>query len=286
MSHGRKAFRLTVQAIYVHDKYLTMKIVLITGGSSGIGFELSKCFANAGYHILWVALDEVELKGAKVALQTNYPGTPIHFLPMDLSQPQAAQEVYDWVQAEQWKVDVLVNNAGFGTYGFANDIDLQKEVDMIQLNVLSVFKLTRLFLKDMLLKDSGTIINISSNTSFQPVPKMAAYASTKSFVKHYSESLAEEMKTLKTAVRVMTVCPAAIKNTQFKSAAKMDKVKTFDGLVATTKEEVAYDIWKGFINGKSFVASGARLRLLMWLIPILPHALVQFLLRDELSESK
>ncbi len=263
-----------------------MQTVLITGGSSGIGFEISKYFAKAGYQILWVSLLEEELQSAKVVLQKDYPDSLIETLVLDLSKENAAQETYDWVQSKQWRVDVLINNAGIGTYGFANEQSLEKEVAMIQLNVLSVFKLTRLFLKDMLERDAGTIINISSNTSFQPVPKMSAYAATKSFVKHYTESLVEEMKALKSKVKIMTVCPAAIKNTPFKNAAKMQKVKTFEGLASTTKEEVAKDVWNGFQKGKSFVASGAKLRRLMWLTPIFPHSLVQFLLRDELSEKE
>lgn len=263
-----------------------MKVVLITGGSSGIGFEISKYFAKDGYKILWVSLLEEELQTSKTALQKIHPKTEIETFALDLSQEDAAQKTYDWVLSNQWTVDVLINNAGYGTYGFANDIAFEKEVTMIQLNVLNVFKLTRLFLKDMLDRNAGTIINISSNTSFQPVPKMSAYAATKAFVKHYSESLVEEMKALKSKVRVMTVCPAAIKDTKFKAAAKMGKVKTFDGLAATTKEEVAKDVWQGFQKGKTFVASGASLRRLMKLTPLLPSSLVQFLLRDELSEKE
>lgn len=261
-----------------------MKIALITGGSSGIGFEISKHFAKHNYKILWVALKEEELKLAKIDLQEVVANVEIESLSLDLSQPDAAQKTYDWIKANKWSVDVLINNAGFGTYGFAKDISLAKETVMIQLNVLNVFKMTRLFLDDMLARDEGTIINISSNTSFQPVPKMAAYAATKSFVKHYSQSLAEEMKALNTKVRIMTVCPAAIKDTQFKKAAKMEKVKTFEGLVATTKEEVAKDVWEGFQSGKDFVASGAKLRNFMWMNGIMPHSIVQFLLRKELEE--
>lgn len=261
-----------------------MKIVLITGGSSGIGFEISKYFAKNGFRILWASLLEEELQGSKIALQSEFPKTPIDTLSIDLSNEDAAQQTYDWVQSNQWAVDVLINNAGYGTYGFANDIAFDKEAKMIQLNVLNVFKLTRLFLKDMLANNSGTIINISSNTSFQAVPKMAAYSATKAFVKQYSESLTEELKTLKSNVRVMTICPAAIKDTKFKDAAKMQKVKTFDGLAATTKEEVAKDVWNGYTDGKTFVASGAKLRRLIWLTGILPHSVVQFLLREELSE--
>ena len=262
-----------------------MKTVLITGGSSGIGFEISKYFAKDGYRILWVALLTEELQTAKNILQKDLPEITIETLALDLSRSDAAQKTYDWATANQWTVDVLINNAGFGTYGFANDISFEKEVTMLQLNILNVFKMTRLFLKDMLRKNTGTIINISSNTSFQPVPKMAAYAATKAFVKHYSESLTEELNMLKSKVRVITVCPSAIKNTKFKQAAKMQKVKTFEGLVATTKEEVAKDIWRGFQNKQTFIASGAKLRRLMWLTNILPHSIVQFLLRQELSET-
>jgi len=261
-----------------------MKTVLITGGSSGIGFEITKHFAQDDYHILWVSHLEEELAAAKVVLKTEFPSTSIDMLTIDLSQSDSAQLTYDWVQSNQWKVNVLINNAGFGTYGFANDIAIEKEENMIRLNVLNVFMLTRLFLNEMLDDNDGTIINISSNTSFQPVPKMAAYSATKAFVKQYSESLSEELKSLKSKVKIMTVCPAAIKDTKFKDAAKMQKVKTFEGLAATTKEEVAQDVWTGFQKGKSFVASGAKLRRLMWLNGIMPHSIVQFLLRQELSE--
>ncbi len=261
-----------------------MKTVLITGGSSGIGFEISKYFARGGYTILWVSLLAEELETAKTALQKEFFNTSVETLTLDLAQSASAQKVYDWVKSNNWNVDVLINNAGFGTYGFANDIAFEKEVAMIQLNVMNVFKMTRLFLKDMLAKNAGTIINISSNTSFQPVPKMAAYAATKSFVKHYSESLIEELKALKSKVQVIVVCPAAIKNTPFKNAAKMEKVKTFEGLVATTKEEVAKDVWNGFRKGKSVILSGSKLRRLIWLNSLLPHSVVQFLLRRELSE--
>ncbi|MEM8526987.1 MAG: SDR family NAD(P)-dependent oxidoreductase [Bacteroidota bacterium] len=263
-----------------------MKTVLITGGSSGIGFEMSKCFAKAAYQILWVALSEKELQSARTDLLKIYPEVVIKTLALDLSKTDSAEKVYHWVRYNNWRIDVLINNAGFATFGFANELLLEREIDMIQLNVLSVFKLTRLFLKDMLMENAGTIINISSNTSFQPVPKMAAYAATKSFVKQYSQSLMEELKVLDSNVRVMTVCPAAIKNTAFKQEAGMENIRTFKGLAATTKEEVARDIWRGFTKGKNFVATGVKLRFLLWLQPLLPASLVQFLLRIEMSEKK
>ncbi len=263
-----------------------MKTVLITGGSSGIGYEITKHFAQNGYKILWASLLEDELQAAKKQLQESIPDADIDYLTIDLSKPDAAQNTFNWTQKNNWEVDVLINNAAFGTYGFANDISMEKEVSMIQLNVLNLFKMTRLFLKVMLAKNKGTIINISSNTSFQPVPKMSAYAATKSFVKHYSQSLTEELKALKSSVKVITVCPSAIKDTPFKHTAKMEKVKTFEGLVATTRAEVAKDVWNGFIKGKTLIISGAKLRRLNGLQGMLPHALVQFLLRRELEEGE
>ena len=261
-----------------------MKTVLITGGSSGIGLEMSTYFAKDGYAILWVSLLDEELQAAKVALQQAVPGVVIEMMALDLSQAGAAQKTYDWVVANQWQLDVLINNAAFGTFGFANGMPLDKEVAMIQLNAVTVFELTRLFLKDMLARDAGYIINISSNSSFQPVPKMAAYSATKAFVKHYSQGVAEELKALNSKVKVMTVCPGPIKDTPFKEVANMQKLKTFSGMTATTKEEVAKDVWRAFQAGKTFIATGARLRLSMLLQAVLPDAAVQFILRRELSE--
>ncbi len=261
-----------------------MKTVLITGGSSGIGYEISTYFAADGYHILWVSLMEDELAQAKTTLLTQVPEVKIDSMAIDLSDEGSSTEVLNWVQKNNWSVDVLVNNAGFGTFGFASDIPIEKEQQMIRLNVLNLFTLSRLFLDEMIARDSGTIINISSNTSFQPVPKMSAYAATKAFVKHYSLSIHEELKDLGSAVRMITICPAAISNTPFKKVAKMDKVKTFEGLVATTKEEVAKDVWTAFEQGKHYMPSGAKLRRTIWLNNLLPHSLVQFMLRRELKE--
>jgi len=180
---------------------------------------------------------------------------------------------------------VLINNAGFATYGMSWDIPIEKEVNMMELNIVSLYKMTRLFLTDMIAKNKGTIINISSSTSFQPVPRMAAYAATKAFVAHYSQALQEELVELKSKVKIITVCPAAIKDTKFKTAAKMEKVKTFDGLTATSRKEVANDVWNAFQSGKTYIRTGAKLRRMFPLTKVLPKSVLLFLMRDELSEA-
>ena len=263
-----------------------MDTVLITGGSSGIGLEISKRFAQNGYAIFWVALWEEEVREAQKELFNQFPNTPLHYLIQDLSKPKGAQKVYEWVHSHKFNIDVLINNAGYATFGMSTNIPMEKEVNMIELNVLSVFKLTRFFLKDMQRQNKGTIINISSNTSLQPVPRMAAYAATKAFVAHYSQGLHEELKELGSSVKIITVCPSAIKDTKFKVAAKMEKVKTFDGLIATTKAEVASDVWKAFREGRTYLLTGARHRNTRWLSKILPKAVILQLMKAELSEKK
>ena len=258
-----------------------MKTVLITGGSSGIGYEVSQYFARDGYQLLWVSKAEEELEKARHQFLQEQPSTKIHTLAIDLSRTNAPQSVFDWAKQNQWQIDVLINNAGFGTYGFTNEQSIEKEVTMIQLNVLGVYQLTRLFLKGMIERNAGTIINISSNSSFQPVARMNTYAATKAFVSHFSRGLQEELELQESKVRVMTVCPSAIQDTPFKLTAKMEKTKTFTGLTYTTQAEVGADIWKGFVKQKSFVVTGARMRLLHFFFPIIPYRLQQYLVRKE-----
>ena len=259
---------------------IQQQTVLITGGSSGIGFEISRHFAKAGYNILWVSKPEKELQEAKQKLEAEIAGVMIHTLAKDLSKSQAPKEVHRWA-SQIAPIDVLINNAGFGTYGYLQNITVEKEIDMISLNVLAVYKLTRLFLDDMLRQNAGTIINISSNSSFQPVPRMNTYASTKAFVRHFSRGLQEELKIQQSKVRVMTVCPAAINDTPFRKHGELDKVKTFSGLAYTTAKEVAVDVWKGFKNEKTFVVTGWKMRVLYSFIHLIPFQLQQFLVRKE-----
>lgn len=258
-----------------------MKSVLITGGSSGIGLEMSRYFAKDAYHLLWVSLAEDELLLAKAAIQKEFPKIQIDTLALDLSKTNAANEVFQWTQSNHWEVDVLVNNAGFGLHGYVNNLAIEKELAMIHCNVIAMYTLSRLFLKPMIEKDHGVIINISSNSSFQPVPRMSTYASTKAFVRHFSRALSGEMKMLNSKVRVITVCPSAIKDTAFRKKEGLDKVKTFEGLAYTTTKEVAKDVWKGFKGNKDFIVTGWRMRLLYSFHHLIPYNVTQFLTRKE-----
>ena len=261
-----------------------MKTVLITGGSSGIGFEMSKRFANDGYRLLWVSLFQKELDEAKAKLLNEFANTEIHTLEKDLSIPVNSKSIYDWVQENNWTIDVLINNAGFGNYGYVNDIPIEKELAVINLNIINLFQLTRYFLKGMVANDAGTIINISSNSSFQPIARMNIYASTKGFVTHFSRGLTEELRLMKSKVHVITICPAAIKDTAFRKSNDMEKVKTFEGLVYTTANEVANDVWKAFQKKKNFQVTGWKMRILYAIRNFIPYRLQQMMVAMETEE--
>lgn len=258
-----------------------MKTVLITGGSSGIGYELSKHFAQNGYRLLWVAKPPEELAVAQQKLKESLSKAEIHTLALDLSNTEAPKAVYEWAKGIG-EIDVLINNAGFGTYGYQSDIVMDKELAMMAVNMGAVYQLTRLFLDDMTERNAGTIINISSTASFQPIARMNTYAATKAFVKHFSMGLQEELELQKSKVKVLTVCPAAIKNTNFQAAGNMKGVKTFNGLAYTTVEEVASDIWKGFLKKQPLIITGKKARLLInFVSPLLPYRLQQYLVHRE-----
>jgi uncharacterized protein len=255
-----------------------MKTVLITGGSSGIGYEMSRHFTQDGYRLLWIAKPPDELRHARAKLAMEINGVDIHTLAIDLSEQKAAQEAYAWAKHIE-RVDVLINNAGFGTHGWVQHISLEQELAMIHLNVITLYQLTRFFLNDMLERDAGTIINISSNAAFQPVARMNTYASAKAFVQHFSRGLQEELSLQKSRVKVLTVCPAAIKDTSFSQ--EMQRVRTFHGMTPTTAKEVARDVWKAFKKGKTFQVTGTRMRILHAMRRLTPYALQQYLVRRE-----
>ena len=239
-----------------------MKRILITGGSSGIGYEMSRIWAGQNYEILWVSHDAEELQSSFDLLSSEFPTVQLHFFQQDLTRENAAVKVKEWADSIG-PVGIVINNAGIGTYGHVNEIPLEKELQMIQLNAISLYRMTRIFLTGMMERNNGTIINICSNSAFQPTPRMTTYAATKGFVYQFSRGLQQEMKLQKSKVRIITVCPAAISDTPFKS--HLPPVKTFNGLATTTAKEVARDVWNGYLGKKDFVISGQKMR---WLYRI------------------
>jgi short-subunit dehydrogenase len=194
---------------------------LVTGASSGIGYELAKLLAEDGKNVVVVARSRDKLGGLKREIESEF-GTTVRVLPKDLSDPKAPTEIFSQLQEEHIGVDVLVNNAGFGVYGTFSETDLQTELEMIQVNAASLTYLTKLFLKGMLENGSGKILNVASVCSFLPTPLESVYCATKAYVLHFSEAIANELQG--TGVTVTCLCPGLAK-TLFHQRANMEHCK-------------------------------------------------------------
>ena len=197
------------------------RYALVTGASSGIGYELANLFAKDGKNLVIVARSQDRLEELKTKIEDEYETTVI-VLPKDLSNPNSPQEIFSELQKRHINVDVLVNNAGFGVWGKFSETDLQEELEMIQVNVTSLIHLTKLFLKGMLENKSGWILNVASLCAFTPVPLESVYCGTKANILHFSEAIANELKG--TGVSITCLCIGLAK-TGFHKRARMESAK-------------------------------------------------------------
>lgn len=231
---------------------------LITGATSGIGKELARLFAKANYELVIVARNEENLMD--VATQLELIGSPkVTPIPCDLSVAGNAQGLYDKVKAQNMRIDVLVNDAGAGEYGFFKETSLEQELAIIQLNVISLVHLTKLFLKDMLERNSGKILQLASISSYQPTPLLAVYAATKAFVLSFTDALINELQD--TRVTMTALIPGAT-DTEFFIRAHAENVKATEDM-----EEAAVVAGIGFealMEGKPHAfAPGIAAQILM-----------------------
>lgn len=223
------------------------KTALITGSTSGLGFEFVKLFANDGYHLVLVARSKQKLEDIK----NSFHDTEITVICKDLTEPNAAKEVIEEVEKHGLDIDVLVNNAGFGLLGTFDELDIQKQLNMIQLNIKALTELTYYVLPKMKHKNSGKILNVASTAAFQPGPTMAVYFATKAYVLSFSEALVEELSD--TQIKVTTLCPGPTK-TNFGSTANAEGSKLFNRPM--NSETVAKQGYNALMNGKRVVITG------------------------------
>jgi short-subunit dehydrogenase len=226
-----------------------MNTTLITGASSGIGAAFARKLAKRGRNVLLVARSEEKL----IALCNELgrlSGTRAQYVVCDLTGPDAAARLLAETQKRELVIDMLVNNAGFGSMGEFTRLDLATELQMIDLNVKSLVDLTYKFLLPMREQRHGTIINVASTAAFQAVPFMATYAATKAFVLSFSEALAEENG--RHGIRVLALCPG-VTDTNFFEASKIDQPPM---RTVQTAEEVVDAALRGLARGKTTVISG------------------------------
>ena len=246
------------------------KTALITGASSGIGYELSKLFAADGYNLVLVARSGQKLSEIASELAQTY-GVRTTVLAKDLSDPASPDEIFATLQAQFIGVDVLVNNAGFGTYGPFAKIDWAEELRMVQVNVISLTHLTKLFLPGMIDRRSGRILNVGSTGSFAPGPLMAAYCATKAYVLSLSEAISEEVRG--TGVSVTALCPG-VTRTGFQARANVENVQLTSGSMMSA-QQVAEAGYTALLRGQAIVVPGFVNQLLAFSVRITPSWLTR-----------
>jgi uncharacterized protein len=251
------------------------KTALITGASSGIGYELARLFARDGYNLVLVARNQKQLVQIADELKEKH-GVSVKVIAKDLSAVSAPEEVFTELQQESIEIDVLVNNAGVATYGLFSETDLGAELRMMQVNIVTLTHLTKLLLPGMLQRRRGKILNVASTAAFQPGPLMAAYYATKAYVLSFSEALANELHG--TGVNVTVLCPGPTES-GFQKSAHMEDSKLFSGSVmgAQTVARIGY---RGLMTNKTLVIPGLRNKILVEVVRFVPRNVVTRVVRN------
>ena len=242
---------------------------LITGASSGIGYELAKLFASDGHDVVLVARGADTLESIASQFRDRH-GVQATAIAKDLAKPDAPQQIYDELRSRSTAIEVLVNNAGFAELGYFHERPLARELEMIQVNVAALTSLTRLFVADMVARGSGRILNVASTAAFQPGPMMAVYYATKAYVLSFSEALANELKDK--GVSVTALCPGPTitgfaERAEGVAATRLFIIGTMD---APTVARAGY---RALMRGKALVIPGLRNQLLALSVRLGPRSL-------------
>jgi uncharacterized protein len=246
------------------------RVALITGASAGLGSEYAKLFAADGHDVVLVARRRDRLDALAKELQQAHRRRA-YVIAADLGSPHAAEQVVDEVRRLGLEIQFLVNNAGFGASGPFAEIDLRRELEMIQVNIVSLLTLTRAFLPEMIARKSGRILNVGSTAGFQPGPFMAAYYASKAFVNSFTEALWYELRG--TGVTATVSCPGATA-TEFAAVSGTDRSRLFR-MGAASPQEVAKEGYRALLAGKPMVVHGMRNKFVVQLLRVSPRAAVR-----------
>jgi uncharacterized protein len=247
-----------------------MATALITGASNGIGLELAKVHASKGDNLVLVARNLSKLNELKATLEQQF-NVKVYTIGKDLSQLDAVQAVYDETTQQKIQVDYLINNAGFGEFGMFVETDWSKEAQMIQLNITALTQFTKLYLRDMVARRSGKIMNVASTAAFQSGPMMAVYYATKAYVLSFSEAVDNEVRDK--GVTITALCPGATES-GFQAAAAMEESALVKDRKLPTSQVVAEYGYKAMMRGKTVAIHGWLNTILATSVRFLPRALV------------
>ena len=225
---------------------------LITGSSGGIGLEMARIAATKKYNLILTARSTDKLEEIKKELSVTY-GIKVICIPLDLSLQQCADKLYRTVKESSIIPEILINNAGFGYHGNFYKTSWEKENDMLNLNIIALTHLTKLFIQDMIHEGHGMVMNVSSTAAFLPLPYLSVYAASKSYVLSFSEALHAELKG--TGISVTTLCPGPTK-TGFEKKAEFENANLFNKFPVATAKKVAQKGFDGMLKKKTLVIPG------------------------------
>jgi len=245
------------------------KYALVTGGTDGIGKELARLFAQDKYNLILVARHQETLDEVAQAFSAAH-GIKLETIAKDLSLRESPFEIYDEVKQRGLQVDVLVNNAGQGAYGEFKDLDIDRELDIVQLNIGSYITLTSCFLQDMLQRGSGKILNVGSIAGEAPGPLQAVYHGTKAFVNTWSSSIWYELKDKN--IHVSLLLPGAT-DTDFFNKADMNSSRMVQEMPLSDPAAVAKDGYDALMSGDDKVISGFRNKVQVGLANLQPDSM-------------
>ena len=244
------------------------KYALITGASSGIGWDMSKILAGKGCNLIIVARREEKLKELRKEILENNNQIDVKIIPIDLSLKESPETLYNKIKESGIKIDILINNAGYGIHDYFVDIPWNDEKTMLNLLIINLTHITKLLIKDMVKRNSGFILQVSSIGAFQPTPSYATYAAAKSFVFNFALALNYELR--KTNVRCCVLCPG-VTITGFQETAGHTKETFFMKLTKKSSQKVAKAGIEGMLRGKYFVVPGVLNSINSKFMSILPR---------------
>jgi short-subunit dehydrogenase len=242
------------------------KLGLVTGASSGLGVEFARILAERGCHLVLVARREDRLQAIAEELRGQHD-VEVHVIPVDLSKTDSARELYDRTRELGLQVDVLVNNAGFGIFGDFVGIPWEREREMLELDILTLVHLTKLFLKDMVARGHGYVLQVASIGAYQPSPSYATYSAAKSFVLHFGEAIRYELRG--TGVKVSVVSPG-VTATEFLEVTGQ-KPNLYQRLVRMRSRSVAEMGIRAMLKGKPSKVTGRMNFLSVLSLRLLPR---------------
>ena len=244
-------------------------IALVTGASSGIGRDIARELAKRGYNIIGVARNKELLDNVKHELEKDYK-IDVEVISMDLIDRDACRKLHEYVKNKYGTIDILVNNAGFGACGYFTETNLEKELGMIDTNIVALHILTKLFLQDMVEENKGKILNVASIAGFMPGPLMATYYSSKAYVVRLTQSIRHELFRKKSKVKICALCPGPVA-TNFNKVADVK----FNLHEADSKKVAQYAV-KKLLRGRTLIFPSFFIWIGRLLAKIVPDQMLAF----------